>query len=54
MGCRGLGLLRLEEAFKGSSALSIQGQEGVKVVATKPDWWPSDWVQDLKQHTAVA
>ncbi|CAI8597706.1 unnamed protein product [Vicia faba] len=54
MGCRGLGLLRLEEALKGSAALSIQGQEGVKVVASKPDWWPSDWVQDLQQHTAFA
>ncbi|XP_057449866.1 putative transferase At4g12130, mitochondrial [Lotus japonicus] len=52
-GC-GLGLLRLEEAFKGSSALSIQGQEDVKVVASKPDWWPSDWLQDHQQHTAFA
>ncbi|CAJ2659321.1 putative transferase At4g12130, mitochondrial isoform X3 [Trifolium pratense] len=54
LGCRGLGLLRLEEALKGSTALSIQGQEDVKVVASKPDWWPSDWLQDLQQHTAFA
>ncbi|CAK8530564.1 unnamed protein product [Lathyrus sativus] len=54
LGCRGLGLLRLEEALKGSAALSIKGQEGVKVVASKPDWWPSDWAQDLHQHTAFA
>lgn len=54
MGCHGLGLLRLEEALKGSSALSIQGQENVKVVASKPDWWPSEWLQDLQQRTAVA
>ncbi|KAL2348124.1 hypothetical protein Fmac_002124 [Flemingia macrophylla] len=50
LGCRGLGLLRLEEALKGSSALSIQGQEDVKVVASRPDWWPSEWLQDHQQH----
>lgn len=49
-----MGLLRLEEALKGSTSLSIQGQEDVKVVASKPDWWPSDWLQDLQQHTAFA
>ncbi|MCH83479.1 putative transferase CAF17-like mitochondrial-like [Trifolium medium] len=54
LGCHGLGLLRLEDALKGSTALSIQGQENVKVVASKPDWWPSDWLQDLQQHTAFA
>lgn len=54
LGCHGLGLLRLEEALKGSSALSIQGQEDVKVVASKPDWWPSEWLQDHQQQTAFA
>ena len=44
IGSRGLGLLRLEEAFKGSNALSIQGQEDVNVVASKPDWWPNEWL----------
>ncbi|GFZ16488.1 glycine cleavage T-protein family [Actinidia rufa] len=43
LGCRGLGLLRLEEAFKGLRSLSIQGQEDVKVEAIRPEWWPSDW-----------
>ncbi|GAU33950.1 hypothetical protein TSUD_148710 [Trifolium subterraneum] len=52
LGCRGLGLLRLEEALKGSTALSIRRQD-VKVVASKPDWWPSDWL-DLQQNTAFA
>ncbi|KAJ1416042.1 YgfZ/GcvT conserved site [Sesbania bispinosa] len=46
IGCHGLGLLRLEQALKGSDTLSIQGQEDVKVVASKPDWWPSEWLQD--------
>lgn len=55
LGCRGLGLLRLEEeALKGSSALSVQGQEDVKVVASRPDWWPSEWLQDHGQHAAFA
>ncbi|KAL5168142.1 putative transferase, mitochondrial [Glycine soja] len=54
LGCRGLGLLRVEEALKGSSALSIQGQEDVKVVASRPDWWPSEWLQDQGQHAAFA
>ncbi|CAL0326171.1 unnamed protein product [Lupinus luteus] len=52
LGCRGLGLLRLEEALKSSSALSIQGHEDVKVVASRPDWWPSEWLQDHQQNTA--
>lgn len=54
LGCRGLGLLRLEEAFKGSGALSIRGQEKVKVEAIRPDWWPAEWVQEHQQHSAVA
>ncbi|XP_057421498.1 putative transferase At4g12130, mitochondrial [Lotus japonicus] len=54
LGGHGLGLLRLEEALKGSGALSIQGQEDVKVVANKPAWWPSEWLQDHQQHTAFA
>ncbi|XP_061357875.1 putative transferase At4g12130, mitochondrial [Gastrolobium bilobum] len=54
LGGRGLGLLRLEEALKGSGALSIQGQEDVKVVASRPDWWPSEWLQDHQQHSAFA
>lgn len=55
LGCRGLGLLRLEDAFKGSGTLSIQGQENVKVEAIRPDWWPADWfLEHQRQHTAVA
>ncbi|KAK9103293.1 hypothetical protein Sjap_020547 [Stephania japonica] len=43
LGCRGLGLLRVEEAFKESSRLSIKGQDDVKVVVHKPEWWPAEW-----------
>ncbi|XP_050264856.1 putative transferase At4g12130, mitochondrial isoform X2 [Quercus robur] len=54
LGCRGLGLLRLEEAFKGSGALTIQGQENVKVEAVRTDWWPAEWFQEYQQYSAVA
>lgn len=46
LGSRGLGLLRLEEAFKGPNALAIQGNEDVKVVAVRPNWWPAEWFLD--------
>ena len=46
LGCRGLGVLRLDEAFKGSSTLIIRGQDDVKVEAIKPSWWPSEWLQE--------
>lgn len=54
LGPRGLGLLRLEEAFKGSSNLTIQGQDDVKVQSIRPEWWPSEWFQEHQQHSAVA
>ncbi|XP_062074111.1 putative transferase At4g12130, mitochondrial [Humulus lupulus] len=53
VGCRGLGVLRLEEALKRSSALTIQEQEDVKVEATRPDWWPAEWFQEYQQDRAV-
>ncbi|KAI3867693.1 hypothetical protein MKW92_051798 [Papaver armeniacum] len=46
LGSRGMGLLRLEEAFKGSGSLSIKGQDDVKIKVTRPDWWPSEWFPD--------
>ncbi|KAG6636968.1 putative transferase At4g12130, mitochondrial [Carya illinoinensis] len=54
LGCRGLGLLRLADAFKGLGALTIQGCEDVKVEAIRPDWWPAEWFQEHQQHSAVA
>ncbi|KAK3038485.1 hypothetical protein RJ639_029783 [Escallonia herrerae] len=54
LGCRGLGLLRLEEAFKGPGSLTIQGQEDVKVEAIRPEWWPAEWFLEYQQHSAVA
>ncbi|XP_038876818.1 putative transferase At4g12130, mitochondrial [Benincasa hispida] len=46
LGYRGLGLLRLEEAFRGSQSLAIQGLEGVRVETVRPDWWPAKWFQE--------
>ncbi|KAL5552245.1 hypothetical protein UlMin_002421 [Ulmus minor] len=54
LACRGLGVLRLDAALKQSSALSIKGHEDVKVKATRPDWWPTEWFQEYQQHSAVA
>ncbi|KAJ4846527.1 hypothetical protein Tsubulata_013527 [Turnera subulata] len=54
LGCQGLGLLRLEEAFKDSSSLTIQGLEDVKVQARRPSWWPVEWLPEHRQHSAVA
>ncbi|XVF13289.1 hypothetical protein REPUB_Repub08aG0196100 [Reevesia pubescens] len=52
LGSRGMGVLRLDEAFKRSDSLAIQGQDRIKVEAIRPDWWPSEWFQG-QQHTAV-
>lgn len=46
LGCRGLGLLRLDEAFKGSQGLAIESLEGITVEAVRPDWWPAEWLQE--------
>lgn len=43
LGSRGLGLLRLEEAFNQSSSLCIEGHEDVKVNVYTPEWWPTEW-----------
>ncbi|TYG91311.1 hypothetical protein ES288_A12G252000v1 [Gossypium darwinii] len=51
LGFRGMGVLRLDDAFK--DTLTLQGQEDIKVMAIRPDWWPAEWFQD-QQHTAVA
>ncbi|KAG6634247.1 hypothetical protein CIPAW_12G105000 [Carya illinoinensis] len=54
LGCRGLGLLRLDEAFRGPGILIIQGQEDVKVEAIRPDWWPAEWFQEHQQYSGVS
>ncbi|KAK4486414.1 hypothetical protein RD792_009088 [Penstemon davidsonii] len=43
LGSRGLGLVRLEEAFKREGTLTIKGQEDVHVETIRPQWWPSEW-----------
>lgn len=54
LGSRGLGLLRLEDAFRGSSALVVEGNESVKVEAIRPKWWPAEWFLDHQDNTAAA
>lgn len=54
LGCRGMGLLRLEEAFKGSGMLKIRGQEEVKVETIRPEWWPAEWFPQNQQHSVAA
>ncbi|KAJ4954614.1 hypothetical protein NE237_011397 [Protea cynaroides] len=54
LGCRGLGLLKLEEAFKGSGRLIVETQDNVHVKVIRPEWWPDEWFQDLEQDSAVA
>ncbi|CAI0413862.1 unnamed protein product [Linum tenue] len=54
IGSRGLGLLRLDDAFKGSGSLAVEGQNDVKVEAFRPKWWPHEWVPEHYQQSAVA
>lgn len=54
LGCRGLGVLRLDEAFKGSSTLTIRSQDDVKVEPIRPDWWPPEWLQEHQRRSAAA
>ncbi|XP_071692383.1 putative transferase At4g12130, mitochondrial [Rutidosis leptorrhynchoides] len=53
LGSRGLGLLRLEEAFKGSANLVIKGQEDVKVEPIRPEWWPTQWFLEHQPQQAA-
>lgn len=52
LGSRGLGLLRLDEAFKGS--LTVRGLDDVRIQAIKPEWWPAEWLSDQQEQTAAA
>ncbi|KAJ0040420.1 hypothetical protein Pint_28657 [Pistacia integerrima] len=54
LGCCGLGVLRLEEAFKVSGILTVQGQDNVRVEAMRPQWWPAEWFQEHQQDSTVA
>uniref|UniRef100_A0A2P2IMY8 CAF17 C-terminal domain-containing protein n=2 Tax=Rhizophora mucronata TaxID=61149 RepID=A0A2P2IMY8_RHIMU len=53
LGSQGLGLLRLDEAFKETGSLAIQGQEGIKVETIRPKWWPTEWFLENQEHSAV-
>ncbi|KAJ4905774.1 Glycine cleavage T-protein family [Raphanus sativus] len=54
LGSRGMGVMRVEEAFKGSTELMVNGSEDVKVEAIKPSWWPAEWFQENQSGVASA
>ena len=45
LGSRGMGVMRVEEAFKRSTELTVNGSEDVKVESIKLTWWPVEWFQ---------
>ncbi|XP_071702916.1 putative transferase At4g12130, mitochondrial [Rutidosis leptorrhynchoides] len=53
VGSRGLGLLRLEEAFNGLGNLVVKGQEDVKVEPILPNWWPNEWFLEHQPQQAA-
>ena len=52
LGSLGMGVLRLDNAFKPS--LGIKDEPELKVKVTRPEWWPAEWAQDLQQEAASA
>ncbi|KAF8101646.1 hypothetical protein N665_0202s0009 [Sinapis alba] len=54
LGSRGMGVMRVEEAFKASGELSVSGSEEVKVEAIRPRWWPAEWFQQNQPGVASA
>ncbi|CAH2071451.1 unnamed protein product [Thlaspi arvense] len=53
LGSRGMGVMRVEEAFKASTELTVKGSEDVKVQAIRPTWWPAEWSQQSQSETAA-
>ncbi|XP_020244210.1 putative transferase At4g12130, mitochondrial [Asparagus officinalis] len=54
LGSCGMGLLKLEDAFKKSGNLRIKERVDVKVKVIRPDWWPAEWTRLHEQQTAAA
>ncbi|CAN0841881.1 Putative transferase At4g12130, mitochondrial [Linum grandiflorum] len=54
IGHRGLGVLKLDDAFGESGLLAVEGLENVKVEALKPKWWPQEWLPEHQRQSAVA
>ncbi|WZZ73308.1 LOW QUALITY PROTEIN: hypothetical protein YC2023_084678 [Brassica napus] len=51
MGSRGMGVMRVEEALKASTELTVNGRR-VKVEAIRPTWWPAEWFQQDQSGVA--
>ncbi|CAN6471293.1 unnamed protein product [Victoria cruziana] len=54
VGCRGMGVLRLEDAFRRSNSLRIREHEDVHVKAVRPEWWPSEWGHEQEGNSSFA
>ncbi|KAG7552868.1 YgfZ/GcvT conserved site [Arabidopsis thaliana x Arabidopsis arenosa] len=54
LGSRGMGVMRVEEAFKPSAELTVKDSEDVKVEAIRPTWWPAEWFQQNQSGVAAA
>lgn len=54
VGCCGMGVLRLEEAFNPSSTLTIKDQNKIQVKVIRPDWWPTEWNHVHEEQTVAA
>ncbi|XP_020093707.1 putative transferase At4g12130, mitochondrial isoform X2 [Ananas comosus] len=54
VGCCGMGILRLEEAFNPSSTLTIKDQNKIQVKVIRPDWWPTEWNHVHEEQTVAA
>lgn len=50
LGSCGMGLLKLEDAFRQPANLCIKEKTEVKVKVIKPDWWPAEWIQVHEQQ----
>ncbi|CAN1186079.1 Putative transferase At4g12130, mitochondrial [Linum perenne] len=49
IGSRGLGVLRLDDAFGESGSLVVEGLENVNIEALKPKWWPNERFPEHQQ-----
>ncbi|KAJ3691154.1 hypothetical protein LUZ61_020318 [Rhynchospora tenuis] len=55
LGSKGIGLLKIEEAFKPATRLILKNIEDLKIEVIRPDWWPAEWIQvHDQQHVAAS
>lgn len=54
LGSRGIGILKIEEAFKPAAQLSLKDRGDVKIKVVRPDWWPAEWILVHDQQSGAA